>query len=671
MMVAAILQKITYCTLIFLIILSSFSFVAVAEDDLDETGDLGESSGTITLDKPISDKHFNTNSIVVEGTIKEGDFEITLFLNDEAVTTDISVYDSVWSTTLTDLEEGNYELVAKATNEEEIQYSSNVVTFIIDMTEPEIFITSPTEDNYYMNSAIISGVTEPYLEVILIVDGQEENYITVANDEGEWSINLNGYLQEGNYTFHARATDKAGNVGFSPTLTFILDKTRPHITVNMFPRANMTRVTLNTVVKMNVVDNHSINESDLLSAPFELVKKGESAPISGTFSYNQKEDNMIEVIFTPDSELLPNEKYIVHTNPFLTDRAGNFIHPRIWSFTTASNFAEKVPHGNYTNNVNTCRTCHRTHTASNSLLEQPSEELLSRVDPEQAFSSYCMACHDGTVALLPEKWGENSTHQFQLKTNDGRVVSQSCGSCHNPHLAWSDRNPNIFQDHFTFEHTVELDGVDEPFLADSKEQLCESCHDTDVLSRKIDERVDYTVFSYKNWNSTNFQLDEERGTFGEASDYQLCLRCHNSRYQLDYQNIVDIETFYKNESSAHFITNDRIKDGSLLNGHLPCADCHYSHGSANINMIKTELGHANSTSFTKETDSWTISEERAFCLTCHNNSTELYGITVSFQTEDEQGKMIEGHQTDSNLSCAFCHGGNTKNFLEAVHAPTR
>lgn len=570
-----------------------------------------------------------------------------------------------WEATLPSLEEGSYTLIAKAFDNEGQEFVSNSVSLTIDMTAPEIEITHPNSENYYIQQAIITGVTEPSLLVNVVIDGFNETFETVAEVDGSWLIDLTSFLEEGAYTIHANTTDEAGNIGYSEAVSFVLDQTRPFITPNMFPRNNMTRVDLETVIKFNFVDDHSIDAEDLLGHPLELFKKGSTEKIPGIFTYNQKENNQIEIIFTPDTGLDPNSKYYVYTNPFLTDRAGNLVNPRFWSFTTTSNFQGENPHGNYESNVNTCVTCHSTHKAPKPKLKDPSEQLTSATDANQAFSSYCLACHDGTVAAPPTNWGSETSHHFQLTTNEGRVVSQSCGSCHNPHLTWSERNPTIFQDHFTFEHTVDLEGIDEPFFADSKEQLCESCHERDALTRKIDERVNYTAFTYRNWNTSIYELGEGLESFGEVSDYTLCLRCHNASYEQDYQNVVDIASFYQNENSAHFITNDRVKEGSLLDGHLPCADCHQTHGSENVKLIKSELGHYNRTTFTQTTTEWSASEERSFCLSCHNNSTEVYGMTVSISEE------IPEHQSDSQISCATCHGGASQSFLEAVHAPSR
>lgn len=673
MRIPTFLQKITYSTLSFILVLFSVNpFVTIAENESSPEA----TAITITIVAPEDGTYINTKEMVVSGTINTPDATIQLYLNEELVNTIIEVEEAFWFASLTQLEEGRHKLLAIATNDADEQYYSNEVYVTVDTIVPEIYITNLV-DGTYTNKTVIEGQTEANLPVKLYFNGTELEHTSFSDDNGYWSFGLAEFITEGTHVVSATATDLAGNEGMTGAISFTLDQTRPYVLPSIFPRHNMTKVAVDTVVKFNLVDDNILSKDAIVAIPFEVIKKGSNEPVPGTFSINQKDHRQLEVIFKPDSDLEKNQKYYVHTNPFLADQAGNLIHPRIWSFTTTASEGSKNPHGNYTSNVNTCATCHSTHTASQPKLKEPSEELTSLLDQEQAFISYCMACHDGTVAAIPENFGQSSSHHFQLITNEGKVTSQYCGSCHNPHLTWSEKNPNSFQDHFTFEHSLELEGVDKPFFADSKEQLCESCHDKDSLTRKLDERVSYRIFTYKNWNSSSYQLGEEQGTFGQETDYSLCLRCHNQAYQQEYKNIVDIESFYTNENSGHFITADRVKDGSLLNGHLPCADCHNSHGSENIKLIKSEMGHhlKGSFNFSKEEwiveEGWTSSKERDFCLSCHNNTTELYGITVSLREMNEAGEAINGHELASTDSCATCHGGINQSFLKAVHGPSK
>lgn len=630
----------------------------------------------ITIDSPIQDEIiYNTTEVSVNGLVNSAEVtsDLSLFMHpiidgvvgEKSLVATIPVSGDSWSTTLVDMTDGEYRLIAEVTDSQTVIQTSNTVDFQLqtDTIAPDVSITTPVEGEY-TKSPVITGQTEPGLAVKLFLN--TISYDTISDSNGVWTYDFTGNITDGAYSVYAEAIDESGNIGQSTIVNFKFDQTRPFISADTSPRHNMTRVALDTLIQAKMIDNELISLPEILSDSLIVYKKGTAGneQVSGTISYDET-TNLLT--FTASATLAANTKYYVFTNPLLKDKAGNSIHPRNWSFTTVQLTSTENPHGNYTDNVNTCQTCHKTHAASEPILKEPNTEL-EQTMTDKATTSYCMACHDGTVTSAPEHFGEASTHDFQLVTNDGTVKSQSCGSCHNPHIGWGEHNPNLFQDHFTFDHT-NTTGV-EPFDADSEEQLCESCHYFDSLSKKMNERVQHKYYSFTNWNSSQAELNGQT-TFGSEPDYGLCLRCHNSSYEQDYQNIVDIETYYTNTTSGHFITNDRVKDGSLLDGNIPCADCHNSHGSTNVKTLKSELGHNNRTTFTQTTETWTASEERAFCLTCHNNSTELYSITVSLNQTNGLGEAITGHSPDSTESCASCHGGTSATFIEAAHGPSR
>lgn len=626
----------------------------------------------ITIDSPIQGQSiYNTTEVSVNGTVNSAGAtsDLSLFMQtiiggvvgEESLVATVPLSGDPWSTTLLSMTDGEYRIYAEVLDSQGLTQTSNTVDFQVqtDTIAPDVSITTPVEGEY-TNNTVMTGQTEPGLAVKIFLNAI--SYDAVSDSNGLWTYIFTGTMTDNIYSVYAEATDEAGNIGQSTIVNFTFDQTRPFISPETSPRNNMTRVTLNTSIEAKIVDNELINLSEILAD--SLIVYNGNEQVSGTISFEESTNVMT---FTPNAVLVENTKYNVITNTSLKDKAGNFIYPRNWSFTTVQSEATENPHGEYTDNVNACQTCHDTHAASESILKEPNSELEQKMI-ENGTTSYCMACHDGTVTSAPEHIGGLSTHDLQLVSSDGIVTSDSCGSCHNPHLTWGEYNPNLQQDHFTFDHT-EIAGV-EPFDVDSKEDLCESCHYFNSLNKKMNERVQHKYYSYTNWNSSEAELNGQT-TYGSQDDYQLCLRCHNASYKTDYQNIVDIETYYTDTTSGHFITNDRVKDGSLLDGNIPCAECHNSHGSTNVNLIKTELGHNNRIAFTQTTETWTASEERTFCLTCHNNSTELYSITVSLKQTNVLGEVILGHSPDSTEPCASCHGGASATFIEAVHGPSR
>ncbi|MCM2536060.1 hypothetical protein NDK43_31900 [Neobacillus pocheonensis] len=59
--------------------------------------------------------------------------------------------------------------------------------------------------------------------------------------------------------------------------------------------------------------------------------------------------------------------------------------------------------------------------------------------------------------------------------------------------------------------------------------------------------------------------------------------------------------------------------------------------------LREQLGNvklSDADKFKTTSTSWTSSDERTFCLKCHNNTTEIYGKTGTFNTKDATGTLI-------------------------------
>ena len=566
-------------------------------------------------------------------------------------------------------EEGQYRLQMTIDSSE---FFSDELGFFVDRTAPEIVITSPDSDTF-TNKAAIEGETEADATVSLyrIVDGEDNELIgdpITSDAEGNFAFTLT--IDDGEYTFLVTSEDAAGNVG-EEEITFIYDGTRPFIsTESLFPKPKMTQVSLeNLKVKAKIIDENI--DFAAIGNPIEVTEQGTGNKITGTYEIQGE-----LIIFTPSAgEIKANTKYLVLINPLIQDKAGNLIHSRHWSFMTETQTNVGSPHGGYLNNMNTCKICHGVHAAPEAKVQQVSLEYTDDPDGEldgkgtpDAINGYCMSCHDGTVASnMTGHQEQRSNHAVQLiRQDNGKIESQSCGNCHNVHLDWHPSNPNSLKDHFVFDHTS-VAGADGVGKISSSETLCESCHEHnlgDIVTIDM-----YEVFTYRDWNTSSEDLSNG-DHFGTANDYSLCLRCHNGEYANIYEGVVNIEKYYTNEGSlekndttiysGHFINSEKINDGSLLNGNMPCADCHDTHSSSNVSLIKSELGHNNASSF-EQADAWTDAAVRQFCLSCHNGETELYGITVSLKNKERFG-----HRDSDTKSCADCHGGT---LLEAAHFP--
>ncbi|MCT8137716.1 Ig-like domain-containing protein [Anaerobacillus sp. CMMVII] len=674
------------------------------ENDPEQTGNNGivvlqnvEEQQVITIN-PLGGSFFN-ELILVTGEVESvvgAEEKLTLIVSDNGsfskeLTRTIQLVDGAWEHSFDVSEkvngnfifpEGEYTIKATVTGSELL--ISNDVTFKVDRTVPTVEISRPLQNGEYVNKALIEGSTEIGNTVDLYhVIGEVEKKIhsVVANDHGVFSFLLND-LVEGDHTFIIKVTNYAGNVGETKEFSFIYDKTRPYVsTANLTPKHNSTGIDFNSKITLKLVDPNLDINNILTKDPIELYERGNSTKIPGKVTYDEATKILT---FTPNNNLKASTKYFVVINPKITDMAGNLIHQRNWSFTTKNNSGVGSPHGGYLENTNTCKLCHSTHMASQPKMQQGNLELIddpnNLIDPSNipnVINGYCMACHDGTVASnMNNHQGKKSDHNKQVvRKADGAVVSQSCGNCHNVHLESHASNPNLLKDHFVFDHTgvKDADGVGK---IDSSERLCESCHEYD-LGEKLNANQ-YAVYTYRNRNTSSSDL-KDKNHYGSADDYQLCLRCHNSDYAAKYKGvnkaIADIEKFYKNTNSGHYILMDKVKDGSLLNGNMPCADCHETHNANNGKLIKKDLGH--------NTESSTILEnwpnagvnanlnQRTLCLSCHNNETELYGITVGLPEKNASGSTINAHLPTSTSACSNCHGGSSRTFMEAVHSPSK
>jgi hypothetical protein len=307
------------------------------------------------------------------------------------------------------------------------------------------------------------------------------------------------------------------------------------------------------------------------------------------------------------------------------------------STSVTHSFTIKGIHDTWNENTNSCAYCHSTHNGSDTGLKGGQ----FGIKPD----NYCMACHDGTSAPVMPNYNENNKH---YKTEDGSIKQDACTSCHNPHLGYSEGNPNKLKGYFEYNH--DSNNLNEP--VNSMDTLCENCHEPEDSKRDIVlSNTHYRVLSYSK-------------TLANTQNFDLCLRCH------DEQN--GIKQYYDDTNSGHNIS---AQDGSLLSGQMPCSDCHETHGENNPFQLKQNLGHINRVAIEKfNTTEWSTSIEREFCLKCHNNAIVMYGKTATYSEKNGLDETINGHESSSEQPCSLCHGYGD-DFLErtksAAHAPIR
>lgn len=605
----------------------------------------------ITVSSPQEGQALNNSSPVIAG-VTEASLKVDIYIDNVwKGSVNADVYGN-WTLGVGSIPEGTHSLYAKATDTTGNIGTSSTVTFEIDVTPPTVIITRP-QNGGYTNIPSVEGQTEPGLPVTVHVYDKQ---VTVTADVAGYWLYYDPYLPERDHAVYATAVDKAGNPGTSATNNFTLDMTRPVVLPILYPAPDITQASSDISAKVYIVDKSPLDPARLTSA---LVLLESVSSVSGTVYdavygsvyttvydpvydpayttvsgavyssvYSDVYGNpYYEITFIPAVLLKPGVKYTASVNPALTDAAGNPVFSRTWSFTITVGQLIENPHGNYLNNVNICNNCHSVHWAG-------SPKLVSGNPSQKPIDNYCNACHDGTAAPLPGNWSAQNKHNYLISLDGTKGVS-ACTACHNPHLPWKEENPNFLQDYFYYAHNSPTN----PFLPNSSEEaLCETCHNVNI---RDDARVLYERYQYRKWHTST----------GVYDDYNLCLRCHDGR------NAVNIAVYYNDGASRHILS---AKDGSPLNGHIACADCHNTHGSNNLKLLKDRLGHNKVQKFQTPAAQWDAATERAFCTGCHNNQTELYGNVAGFVYG------ISGHEATSIEFCHKCHGGSPQ---AAAHAP--
>ncbi|PLR91917.1 cytochrome c3 family protein [Bacillus sp. T33-2] len=424
---------------------------------------------------------------------------------------------------------------------------------------------------------------------------------------------------------------------------------------NPWPVEDMARVPLESKIQVTIEDNSASLDNFGL-----IVTSQDGENVVDTPESTISEPGKFTSTFSLTS-LSSSKTYYVYINPFLTDSDGNRVFPTFIKFSTAGDTKNPTenPHGSYMTNTNTCANCHSTHVADKGKLEGGKFSYKDGVRVQ----NYCIACHDGTLGInQPDNWNKEHTH-FDY---DSEV--SSCSNCHNPHLDWTTKNPNLLKDHYVYDHDQSLKpeaaGVG---VQDSNNILCESCHDNNTVFVKNADTNKVNHYDKKLW--TELSLDENE---------PLCFTCHNIEKEIEDPRFKDIQKYYNQTTdSGHYFTAGDITQTA---GYLPCADCHETHGSNNLKMLRENPGNkppSDPDKYQTAGSEWNASNERTFCLKCHNGTTDLYQRSPALPEKDGADQPITGHPTGDQQACSSCHSSEPagsdfiKQSMGASHAPKR
>jgi hypothetical protein len=564
---------------------------------------------------------------------------------------------------------------------------------------PSLNIDSPASNSVFKtNTVVISGSFADVPSTDLLFTASDKLKANYTNEkksdsdtyQADWVITNNGTsgdfifttkeLSDGNHFFTIEIKDKVNQTILTTATINFTVQTRPYIAGigvgDNLPdplelKEDITNVPLlDAKIKMTITSNNTMdtikNQVNDINNTFNpvIVLLGNN-PVDGTTHISDFRDQsgkfVYDITFTP-SKLQYNSSYFVYLDPKIKDDSNYTVVSKFFKFTTKSDDGSENPHGHYQLNTNTCAGCHSTHVDSpkeygidsegGSYLLTFNEEL-----KKDASSNYCMACHDGTLNA-PAIDNIKSTYHH----NDASELKQpeSCTTCHNPHVERSDTNPNMLKDHYVYTHHDTNIGING--LVDSIDTSCASCHeDYTVNDTNTNGKIsifnnminDYKVFSYK----------KSLTATGNSEDFSLCLMCHSGT------KASNIKQFYE-QNTDKSMHNFAAVDGSQLNGKLPCAECHETHGSNNLFNLKDKFGHENQDQVAfsfKESDGNWLNKEKEYCMKCHNGTTVIYGVTGKIYDE-----TIVKHKDNPDKTCSYCHGGtgtDEQKALRAAHDP--
>jgi hypothetical protein len=449
---------------------------------------------------------------------------------------------------------------------------------------------------------------------------------------------------------------------------------------------DLTNIPVDANVFIRIKDDKDIN----FPTKEIILKDKNGGVIEGsntTAQLDPVDSKQIDLIFNPNVTLNADEKYSVTIN--VVDSDAKVAFPINFTFKTDKTFVgyasgdprenpnevirNKNPHGAFIKNQNSCFACHGT---------QKLLDLSGNIKTIQdAATNFCLTCHDGTVATAVDSGNKKFQHGF----DDGisKMGTAQCSDCHDSHLGWSTTNPNSIKSRLVYNHKKKNgDHIVDPKtgtwigVVDNASTInCYTCHKEEtgkVINLATNDAAENVY--YQSDAITPFKYNKMATTRGKETDVTLCLSCHQSGGK--GKNIKDI---YLGQQSGHkIIFKDRYDElGGGLEGYLSCSDCHETHGSDNVFLLKKNLGHDEQTTeyITDATirSEWTNADERAFCLKCHNGTTLTYGVVGRLEKKNAKYQDIIGHQdTDTNVSCTSCHGpGGISDFIGAAHAPLK
>ncbi|HTA35680.1 MAG TPA: Ig-like domain-containing protein, partial [Solirubrobacteraceae bacterium] len=290
--------------------LSDGSYTAVAEQTNAETSERGTAQATFTVDTTAPLVSLNavitpTNSPTPTFTGSAGE------LSGDSATVNVTVYagasvggtvvtsgaptssGGAWSYTTGHLSDGTYTAQATQRDQAGNVGTSAAQTFTVDTTKPKLSIgtvatpTNNSKPSFGGTAGTVSGASSDLSVGVVVYAGSAVGGTVAASGQASisgsnWSYTVPSTLPDGTYTVQAAQADQAGNETRTSPATFVVDTTRPAVTLTplatvvgserpAFSGAAGTASGDSSTVKLTIYDGTAASGS-----PLETIKVTQS-----------------------------------------------------------------------------------------------------------------------------------------------------------------------------------------------------------------------------------------------------------------------------------------------------------------------------------------------------------------------------------------------------------
>jgi len=288
----------------------TYTVQATQKDQAGNTGTSAASTFTVDTTAPVvtinpaaSPTNDATPTLAGAAGVAVGDIaSVTVSIHEGTVSGPVvasgaaTVTGATWSYTAAKLNDGAYTVQATQKDEAGNLGKSAAVTFTVDTTAPVVTVNpvaSPTNDATPTLGGVAGVLPRDLASVtVTVYEGPSVSGKVVATGAAtvtgaSWSYTP-ATLSDATYTVQATQKDEAGNVGKSAAVTFIVDTTKPVVTMNaLAPPLNTSEPTLTGAAGVAQGDDASVTVTihEGASVAGKIVASGGVTVTAGSWSY--------------------------------------------------------------------------------------------------------------------------------------------------------------------------------------------------------------------------------------------------------------------------------------------------------------------------------------------------------------------------------------------------